>query len=175
MLYLHIKTYNKSSSFSYLFHKCTFRNSCSNSSSLLFKCLAYLVFVPISASPLLANIPPHPLLLPWYLQALVMHITLNLSVCPNLLMHTSPWPKSQKPNTIILAPISPPHLPFFLSLGLGVFAPLFFGPWSLVLFTSSTDCTWEDSFSVLPSTSNASQLQQPDLYFLQQSPPGHPW
>lgn len=110
-----------------------FHNSCSNSSPLLFKCLAYLVFVPISASPLLANIPPHPLLLPWYLQALVMHITLNLSVCPNLLMHTSPWPTSQKPNTIILAPISPPHLPFFLSLGLGVFAPLFFGPWSLVL------------------------------------------
>lgn len=131
------KPKNKPSRFSSLPYKCTFHNSCSNSSLLLFKFLACLVFLPISASPLLANILPHPLLLPWCLQALVMHIILNLSFCPNLLMHASPWPTLQKPNTIIWAPINLPCLLFFLFLKLGVFTPSFFSPWSLALFISS--------------------------------------
>lgn len=66
-----MKTCNRFFGLRCLFHKRTFHDSYSNLSLFLFKSSAHLVFLPISASPLLANFLPHPLLLlPWYLETL---------------------------------------------------------------------------------------------------------
>ena len=148
-----------------------------------------LKFIPLPLQVVaLLGLPPHFCLTLFFsflsiYKPFVMHMTLNLSFCPNLFIHTPYWPTSQKPNTTIQAPVSSSRIPFFLSWAGGIhslilfffFTPSFFSPWPLIIFMSSTDSRWEDSFSVLPSTSNASQLQQLDLHFLQQSPSGLLW
>ena len=129
-----------------------------------------LKFIPLPLQVVaLLGLPPHFCLTLFFsflsiYKPFVMHMTLNLSFCPNLFIHTPYWPTSQKPNTTIQAPVSSSRIPFFLSWA-GVFTPSFFFffslPHSLVLDLLLFSCPLQTLDERTPSVSCPQPVMPP--------------